>query len=195
MYFVAVKESQIPPGLGIYSWSANNSAFTAVRGGCHLSIEGIRKGYLFCQRWYVKGKGGGGKVCGPSSYNTLLSAPLAHYGQQREAVCSFAACYCHILCFLLFFVFNWNASIVLASKSSVRSSSFTNSLIIHVTRHMSALDQLKHSCTINRGGSSFPVRWRGGICPISCRICKLLAVLISLAIMGWLNLLTKCLIM
>ena len=124
-----------------------------------MSIEGIRKGYLFCQRWYVKGKGVGGKVCGPSSYNTLLSAPLAHYGPQREAVCSFAACYCHILCFLLFFIFNWNASIVLASKSSVRSSTFTNSLIIHVTRHMSALDQLKHSCTINRGGSSFPVRW------------------------------------
>ena len=102
MYFVAVKESQIPPDLGIYSWSGNNSAFTAVRGGCHLSIEGIRKGYLFCRRWYVKGKGGGGKVCGPSSYNTLLSAPLAHYRPQREAVCSFAACYCHILCFLLF---------------------------------------------------------------------------------------------
>ena len=34
-----------------------------------------------------------------------------------------------------------------------------------------------------------------GICPIFWRICKLLAVFISLAIMGWLNLLTKCLIM
>ena len=53
---------------------------------------------------------GGGKVGGPSSYNTLPSAPLAHLGYhyvpQREAVCSFAACYCHILCFLLFLVFN-----------------------------------------------------------------------------------------
>ena len=42
-------------------------------------------------------------------------------------------------------------------KVLCRSSTFTNSLIIHVTRHMSALDQLKHSCTINWGGSSFPV--------------------------------------
>ena len=32
MNFEAVKESQIPPGLGIYS-SAKNSAFTAFRGG------------------------------------------------------------------------------------------------------------------------------------------------------------------
>ena len=32
MHFVAVKVSQIPPGLGIYS-SVKNSAFTAVRGG------------------------------------------------------------------------------------------------------------------------------------------------------------------
>ena len=67
------------------------------------------------------GGGGGGKVGGPSSYNTLLSAPLAHwsslgyhYGPQREALCSFAACYCHIFCFLLFIVFSWNASIFLA---------------------------------------------------------------------------------
>ena len=119
-----------------------------------------------------------------------------HYGPQREAVCSFAACYCHILCFSLFFVFNWNASIFLACKSSVRSSIFTSSIISHVTRHMSALDQWKHSCTINQHGSLFPwtlVGWWGGICP--WRICKLLAVFISLTIMGWLNLLTKCLIM
>ena len=111
--------------------------------GCHLSIEGIPKGNLFCQKWYVKGYGGGGKVGGPSSYNTLLSAPLAHYVPQREAVCSFAACYCHILCFLLFLVCNWNASIFLASKPHVRSSTFTSSINSHVTRHMSALDQLK----------------------------------------------------
>ena len=31
------------------------SAFTVVRGGCHLSIEGIQKGYHFCQKWHVKG--------------------------------------------------------------------------------------------------------------------------------------------
>ena len=127
-----------------------------------MSIEGIRKGNLFCQKWYVKGYGGGGKVGGPSSYNTLLSAPLAHYVPQREAVCSFAACYCHILCFSLFFVFNCNGSIFLACKSSVRSSIFTSSIISHVTRHMSALDQLKHSCTINQLESYFPERWSAG---------------------------------
>ena len=33
----------------------------------------------------------------------------------------FAACYCHILSFLLFIVLNWNPSIFLASKSSVHS--------------------------------------------------------------------------
>ena len=32
MHFVVVKESQTPPGLGIYS-SVKNRAFTAVRGG------------------------------------------------------------------------------------------------------------------------------------------------------------------
>ena len=25
--------------------------------GYYLSIEGIRKGYLFCKKWYIKGKG------------------------------------------------------------------------------------------------------------------------------------------
>ena len=101
------------------------------------------KGVPFLSKMVCKRIRGGGKVSGPSSYNTLLSAPLAHYVPQREAVCSFAACYCHILCFLLFLVFNWNASIFLASKPHVRSSTFTSSINSHVTRHMSALDQLK----------------------------------------------------
>ena len=140
------------------------------------------EGVSFVNRRYTKGvpflskmvckkiRGRGGKVGGPSSYNTLLSAPLAHLGYhyvpQREAVCSFAAFYCHMLCFSLFLVFNWNAAIFLASKSSLHSSTFTSSVIIHVTHHVSALDQLKHSCTINRGGSSFPAHWLE-ICSIS----------------------------
>ena len=43
----------------------NDSAFTAIkrdakfkqgtRKGYHLSIEGIRKGYLFREKWYTKG--------------------------------------------------------------------------------------------------------------------------------------------
>ena len=87
---------------------------------------------------------------------------------------------------------NWNASIFLASKSSVHSSTFTSSVFIHVIHHMSALDQLKHSCTINEGGSSFPERWCSETVQfVKNLICKLLAVFISLTIMGWLNLLTK----
>ena len=140
------------------------------------------EGVSFVNRRYTKGvpflskmvckriRGRGGRLADPPSYNTLLSAPLAHLGYhyvpQREAVCSFAAFYCHILCFLRFFVFNWNASIVLALKSPVRFSTFTSLIICHVKRHMSALDQLKHSCTINRGGSSFPAHWLE-ICSIS----------------------------
>ena len=198
MHFVAVKESQTPPGLGIYSWSAKIVHLRQWEGMSFVKRR-YTKRVPFLLKMACKRITGGGKVSGPSSYNTLLSAPLAHLGNhyvpQGEAVCSFASCYCHILCFLHFLVFNWNASIFLASKSSVRSSIFTKSIIFHVTRHVSALDQLKHSCTINRGGSSFPERWWGGICPISRRICKLLAVFTGLTIMGWLNLLTKCLIM
>ena len=67
---------------------------------------GYTKGVPFLSKMVCKRIREGGKVGGPSLYNTLLSAPLAHYVLQREAVCSFAACYCHILCFLLFFVFN-----------------------------------------------------------------------------------------
>ena len=44
----------------------NDSAFTVVKReakqaskvckkGYHLSIGGIRKGYVFCQKWYIKG--------------------------------------------------------------------------------------------------------------------------------------------
>ena len=95
-----------------------------------MQLEGVSfvnrrytKGVPFLSKMECKRIRGGGKVGGPSSYNTLLSAPPNplgyHYVPQREAVCSFAACYCHILSFLLFIVFNWNASIFLASKSSV----------------------------------------------------------------------------
>ena len=33
------------------------SSKLGIRRGHHLSIEGIRKGYLLCQKWYKKGKG------------------------------------------------------------------------------------------------------------------------------------------
>ena len=104
--------------------------------------------------------GGGGKVGGASSYNTLLRAPLAHWAiitARSEKLCVLLLLVIvTFYAFCFFFVFNLNASIVLGSKSSVRSSSFTSSINSHVTRHMSALDQLKHSFTINRSGSFFP---------------------------------------
>ena len=38
-----------------------------------FSVEGIRKGYLFYQKWYIKGFGPQGRT---SPYKTLLSAPV-----------------------------------------------------------------------------------------------------------------------
>ena len=143
----------------------------------------------FVNRWYTKRVpflskmvykkrirgGGGGKVGGPSSYNTLLSAPLAHWAiitARSEKLCvrlllvivTFFA-----VCFLLFIVFRWNVPFSLH-----QSPLSTLSVIFHVKHHVAALDQSKHSCTT----SSFPVRWWERICPISWRICKLLAVFI-----------------
>ena len=69
------------------------------------------KGVPFLSKMVCKRIRGGGRLVDPLR--------IAHYVLQREAVCSFAACYCHIVSFLLFIVFNWNASIFLASKSSV----------------------------------------------------------------------------
>ena len=66
MHFMTVKKSGKRSGFVVYSYHKGNE-FTAVtkrgmgiskvgmRKGCHLSIEGIRKGYLFSQKWYIKG--------------------------------------------------------------------------------------------------------------------------------------------
>ena len=46
----------------------------------NLSIEGIQKGYLFCQKWYIKGKGVGPR--GVASLDkTLLSTPPSLLGK------------------------------------------------------------------------------------------------------------------
>ena len=98
------------------------------------------KGVPFLSKMACK-RIGVAKVVRPSSYNTLLSAPPSplgyHYVPQREAVCSS----------LLLFIVTFYA---------VSFSTFTSSNISHVTRHVSALDQLKLSCTINQSGSFFP---------------------------------------
>ena len=145
-----------------------------------------------CQR--IRGGGWGGKVGGPSSNNTLLSAPLAHWAiitSPSERLCVLLLLFIvTFYAFRFFFVFNWNASIFLASKPHVCSFDQFS----HDKSHVN-IRPIKTFLHDKPGGSSFPVRWWESICPISCRICKLLAVFISLAIMGWLNLLTKCLIM
>ena len=58
-----------------------DSAFTKVKrdanmcNGYHLSIEGIPKGYLFCQKWYINGYGVE-PWGGASPYKHLLGTPL-----------------------------------------------------------------------------------------------------------------------
>ena len=37
-------------------------------------MEGIRKGYLFCQKWYIKGYGVA-PLAGASQYKTFLRTP------------------------------------------------------------------------------------------------------------------------
>ena len=58
MHFVAVKESQIPSSLGIYSRSANNSAFTAV-GGVSFVDRRYTKGVPFLSKMVCKRIRGG----------------------------------------------------------------------------------------------------------------------------------------
>ena len=69
--------------------------------------------------------GWGGKVGGPSSNNTLLSAPLAHWAiitSPSERLCVLLLLFIvTFYAFRFFFVFNWNASIFLASKPHVCS--------------------------------------------------------------------------
>ena len=63
MHFVAVKVSQIPSGLGIYS-SVKNSAFTAVIGGviCQYKVyERGTKGVPFLSQMVYKRVRGGAK--------------------------------------------------------------------------------------------------------------------------------------
>ena len=42
--------------------------------GVPFSVGSMQKGYLFYQKWYIKGKGFGPRG-GASPYNTLLSTP------------------------------------------------------------------------------------------------------------------------
>ena len=80
---------------------------------------------------------------------------LAHYVPQREELCVLLLLV--IVTFYAFCVFLYSIGMLpFFLHLSPMSARSINS---HVTRHMSALDQLKHSCTINRGGSSFLVRW------------------------------------
>ena len=48
------------------------------------SIEGIPKGYLFCQKWYIKGLGVGPLRAEPPRIKTLLSTPPEVAGRLEE---------------------------------------------------------------------------------------------------------------
>ena len=81
--FYGFIKSRKPSTFKIDSYS-NDSAFTAVKRmqsskqcmckGYYLSLslEGIRKGYLFREKWYIKGKGVGPRG-GASPYKNSLS--------------------------------------------------------------------------------------------------------------------------
>ena len=43
--------------------------------GYHLSVEGIRKGYLFREKWYIKGKGLDLGAAPPPHKNLLSTSP------------------------------------------------------------------------------------------------------------------------
>ena len=141
------------------------------------------------------------RLAEPFLFNTLLSAPLAHWAIITS--CSEKPCVLLLLFIVTFYAFCvFSYSIGMLPFSLHLSPLWALPLfdlykfdISHVTHHMSTLDQLKHSCTIDWGGSSFPVLVRENLSNISWRICKLLAVFIGLAIMGWLSLLPKFLIM
>ena len=108
---------------------------------------------MVCKR--VRGGGGGGKVGGPSSYNSLLSAPLAHWAiitSRSEKLCVLLLLF--IVTFYAFCVFSYSIgmlpfSLHLSPLWALPLFDLYKFDISHVTHHMLALDQLKHSCTIN----------------------------------------------
>ena len=101
------------------------------------------------------GGGGGGKVGGPSSYNTLLNAPLAHWAiitSRSEKLCVLLLLV--IVTFFAFGVFSYSIgmlpfSLHLSPLWALPLFDLYKFDISHVTHHMSALDQLKHSSTID----------------------------------------------
>ena len=58
MYFMTLKKSRKLSGFVIYSHFKNMALKElGMWKGYHFSVNGIRKEHLFCQRWYIKGKG------------------------------------------------------------------------------------------------------------------------------------------
>ena len=143
---------------------------------------------IVCKR--IRGWGGG-KIGGPSSYNTLLSAPPAHWAiitSRSEKLCVLICCFS-----LPHFILHSIGMLLFSLHPSPLSATFHH--FSRDTSHVS-VRPIKTFLHDKPKRKFFPwTRLWEGICPIFWRICKLLAVFISLAIMGWLNLLTKCLIM
>ena len=112
------------------------------------------KGVPFLSKMVCKRIREGGKVGGPSLYNTLLSAPLAHWAIITS--CSEKLCVFLLLVIVTLFPFCFlSCSIGMLPFSLHLSPPSTLLVIFHVKHHVAALDQLKHSCTMG----SFPVRW------------------------------------
>ena len=133
---------------------------------------------------------GGGKVGGPSSYKTLLSAPLAHWAiitSCSEKLCVLLLLF--IVTFYAFRFFSYSIAMVLFSLHVSPLPLFRLYKFHHFscdTSHVS-FRPIKTFLYDKLTRKLFPwtlVGWWGGICPISGGICKLLAVFISLAIMA-----------
>ena len=91
---------------------------------------------------------GDGKVGGPSSYHTLLSAPLAHWAIITSCSEKLCVLFCLLLSHFMLLLFSY--SIGMLPFSLHQSPLSALSVFIHVTHHMSVLDRLKHSCAHDR---------------------------------------------
>ena len=153
------------------------------------------KGEPFLSKMVCKRLRGDGKVGGPSLYITLLRAPLARWAIITSR--SKKLCVLLLLVTVTFYAFcvffwYWIGMLPFPLHQSPLSTLFgyysCDTSRVSVRPMKTFLhDKLKRKFSPG-------TLWRG-ICPISWRICKLLAVFIGLVIMGWLNLLTKCMIM
>ena len=118
------------------------------------------KGVPFLSKMVCKRiMGGGGRLVDPLRITLCWVLPIIT--ARSEKLCVLLLLF--IVTFYAFCVFSYSIgmlpfSLHLSPLWALPLFDLYKFDISHVTHHMSALDQLKHSCTINRGGRSFPVR-------------------------------------